>query len=488
MAKTDDIETWRLVVDHWRSQGKDLRHLEVPPELAAQLGVPLELTKERRGEDETEDDSQSEDDPMAKNSKKSTKVKQGVKSKKAQPAKKSPPPKTRGAKAVSAAEPTPVSTTPEELPPSASDAQAVVVANGELAHEGSANGEAKWKKRREFEGDMCGYAGCTRKADGYVSGIRSTKEGERDRRSLWFGPACIACVRKWHLDLIPMSLAELARQRNGASDLAAVLDIEVGEVHKRLLVAGIDERGNLLTGNPNQTQQPPQLQGQSMAQQNPGTALAVAEEQHTVAVAVPYNVIGAIRQEMATTAQALGSFVIRTQEQMDYASNYMQRVKGLLNDIEDKRKEIARPFRDVINTIQAHFNPVKADLLSVEGMLKQRIDEAYTWSQQQQQQSFVAAQSALAAGDNQGVALATSSAMSAEMSLSKGVSMRPVARFEFVDISQVPGQFWSPDPVKVQAYLDSLDTSQLQTAVAQGYVIIAGIRVWFESIVASRAA
>jgi hypothetical protein len=488
-VKTIDIETWRVVIDHWRSQGKDLRHLEVPPELAAQLGVPMDMAVERRREQEIETED-SEDHMVKKN----TKVKQGTKNKKAPP-----PPKKKSKKAplpkpkTASAEPVPVATTNKEgfemldrLALHAQISEAPAVGQGEIDEHGGALGTAKWKKRREFEGDMCGYAGCTKKSDGYVSGVRSTKEGERDRRSMWYGPACVSCVRKWHPNLNPVTLAALAQQRNGSSDLAAVLDIEVGEVHKRLTAAGIDERGQSLMINQPKTQ----FQDNSMTQRTPSTALAPSDttEQHNISVAVPYSVIGAIRSEMAATAQALSDFVIRTQEQMDYASKYMQRVKGLLKDVEDKRKDIARPFRDVINNIQAHFNPVKIDLQNVEEMIKARIDEAYRWSQQQKAQSFVEAQGALAAGDHQGVAVATQGAMAADLSLAKGISMRPKVCFEVVDPSQLPGIYWSPDPAKVQAYLDTLDLNQLQPALAAGYVIISGVRVWVENTVAARAA
>jgi hypothetical protein len=458
-----DIEIWRLVVEHWRSQGKDLRFLEVPRELAEQLGVPLELAVDRTKTHETEQESE---DTMAKKTVK--------KIKKAPPAKKTPPPKAKpkvASRATAKAEPVPVSTSPEDR------VREPVSPTEEPAVEGATE-ELKWKKRREFEGDMCGYAGCTKKADGYVSGIRSTKEGERDRRNLWYGPACVSCVRKRHPSLNPVSLAELAHQRTGASDLASVLDIEVGEVHKRLLAAGVDERGQSLTA--------PEQQGQTMPQA-PGTALAVAEESHTISVAVPYSIIGAIRAEMSTTLQALQPFVIRSQEQMDYASKYMQRVKGLFNDIEERRKDIARPFREVINTIQAHFNPVKADLQAVELALKSRIDEAYTWSQQQQAQSFAAAQGALAAGNTQGVAVATQQAMGADLSLAKGVSMQSVLCFEITDASRLPGIYWSPDAAKIQAALDS-DPDGARALLNQGYEVISGVRVWVENIVKARAA
>lgn len=490
MTIEEDIEVWRPVVELWKSQGKDLRHLEVPPELASQLGVPLELTRRR---EIVEDDDIEDEDTMAKKTAKQTKKKADTRT-----AKK----RTRPAIVTeTASEPTPVATAPvvgTEVPLASTVAappqlvQAQAAAGGE--YQGSAAGEKKWKKRSQFDGDSCGYAGCTKKSAGYIVGVRSTKEGERDRRTIWFGPACVSCVREWHPTLLPMTLAELAFQRNGASDLAAVLDIEVGEVHKRLAAAGVDEKGRPLGGQGDNTMngapQPmqPQQQMQQPQQQQPGTGIVAREEHHTVVVNVPYDVLAATRQEMATTAAALVPFVIRTQDAMDYASGYLQRVKGLYNHIDELRKALARPFKQVVEQIQEHCKPVLADLQAVELTIKGKIDEAYQWSQQQAAQSFQAAQTAVAAGNPQGVAIATQQAMEADLSLSKGVSMRPTVKFEIIDATQLHASFWSPDMAKIKAAIDSIPLDQLQATLNAGYTPFAGVRVWVENTVAARAA
>lgn len=465
------LEAWRLVVEHWRGQGKDLRHLEVPPELASQLGVPLDVTKERRQDEPIDQTEESEDDMAKKSASKKTPPKKGT-------AKKT---STNKAKAVSA-EPVPVATTPDELP----------AAPGGEYKDGTNRTDVKWKKRSQFEGDTCGLSGCARKADGYVAGVRSTKEGERDRRSLWFGPACNVCADKLSTGMKATSLAELAHQRNGVSDLALVLDLEVGEVQKRLLAAGVNEKGRPVNAQGQTYDGPipeaPMVPPSANAAFGTPVLLTNQTEEVHLAVVIPNDIMGAIQQEMSNSIAALQSFTVRSQGEMDYSSNYMQRVKGLFNQLDEKRKELGRPLREKIEQINGYFKPTLDLLEQVEGVIKQKVDEGYRWSQQQLAQGFNAAQAALAAGNTQGVAMATQQAMSADLSLSKGVSIRPKFKFEILNASLLPGGFWSPDNAKIQGYIDGLDQAQLQTAVMANLEIIPGVRVYQENTVSSRAA
>lgn len=386
------IEVWRLVVEHWRAQGRDLKHLEIPPELASQLGVPMDVTKERRP---LRDDNEEEEESMT-----------------------------------------------------AADS----------SYAGSAKNEPRWKKRKEFSGDECGYQGCTHKADGYVQGVRSTKEGKSDARGLWFGPACTSCVRKFHDTLVPLTLAQLAAQRNGASDLASILDIELGELQQRLEAAGIDERGNPLTT----------LQHNS--------EVTARQESFAIEVVIPYDSIEQKSAEAQQTLSALGAFQITTQEQMDYASSYLQRVKALFKELDEQRLAISRPFVKRVKEVQSRFKPALNLLSEVEAVLKNRIQAGYAYAQQQQAAAFGQAEAALAQGDMPGAALATQQAVAADISLSPGISMRYQLKWEVLDVSQLPGICWSPDPAKIQALIDA------------GHREIPGVRIWEEPILAARRA
>lgn len=409
MAETDEIEAWRVVVELWKSQKRDLKYLEVPPEIASQLGVPMEFAKVRRRESEEEDEETS------------TMTKQ---------------------------------------------TETVGEANA-----GSAQNEPTWKKRKEFDGTTCGYVGCTHDADGYVQGTRSTKEGANGR--LWYGPACTPCVRKWHQTLVPMSLAQLAAQRTGASDLAGILDLEVGEVLKRLDAAGIDEKGQRLTQLAPQAAEAGATLAEVFAE--PGAAIVALEQSYTIAVVVPFDAIEAVRSEMTQTLAGIAGFVITNQEQMDYASSYLQRVKGLSNEIDAARKAISKPFRKQVEAIQTYFKPALDALSDVEKGLKARIQAGYQLAQQTQAVAFQAAEAALAAGNVQQAGLATQSAIAADLALPKGLSMRSRLKWEVVDPSQVPGPLWSIDAVKVDAAIDA------------GHREIPGIRIWEDQSIAARA-
>lgn len=302
-----------------------------------------------------------------------------------------------------------------------------------------------WKKKKFFDGTECGYSNCKNPADGYIPEMtRPTKGGA----SLWFGPACTPCVRLWHDNLNPMSLAELARQRNGASDLAVVLDVEVGEVLKRLQGAGVDERGNSVALTP-----------------------AVSEN-----IAIPVPSLEAALAEVTETLVFLNTFHVTNQQQMDLASGWLHEVKERWSVIEEQRKGFAKPLQDKVKEVQAYFKP-PLDLLSqAERILKQKISEGSQRAQAAQQAALTAAHQALQQGNMQGVAIATQTVQAADVALSAGIGMRGIVRFEITDPSLLPPVFWSPDPAKVQQAIDA------------GHRVIPGVRVWEEQSVTARSA
>ena len=346
--------------------------------------------------------------------------------------------------------------------------------SNEPPNEPAAKNEPKWKRKAYFDGTECGYSGCTRAADGYVSGTKPTKGGVQG--ALWFGPACAACVRKWHPSLRPATLAELAYQRSGASDLALVLDVEVGDVLKRLALAGIDERGQPFHSNAQA--------GQAVlaAEGAPGAALAAQPSAgvyvYTDPVQIPIEALAAQRSYVQGVLQQLSNWHINSQSDMDYASTFVAQVKGMWASLEEQRKNLVKPLREKIEAVQEYFKPVLGDLKSLETVGKQKISEGNTRAQAAQQAAYEAAQRALQSGDTQGAALATQQAVSADITLAPGVGIRTEIAFEIVDYRQLPQDFWSwvPDPAKVQAAVDA------------GHRQIPGVRIFEKSVVSSRSA
>jgi hypothetical protein len=345
---------------------------------------------------------------------------------------------------------------------------------------------AEWKRKKYFDGTSCGLKDCKRTPDGYLCDTKPTKENRNGR--LWFGPACKKCVEKRGLNATALhTLAQLAIQRNGASDLALVLDIEVGEVLKRLQEAGIDERGNILAASEETSPAPEapegsqrQLPHMHMELTQPtngeGHALAVVQ---TPTITLSVSDIAAQKQETDGVLAFLQTFHIVDQTTMDMAAGWLngwvdqsgQRVPGVKarwKALEDARKEIGRPLREGLAQIRAYFAPALDALAEAETTLKRKIVEGSARAAQAQQQALAAAQRAHQESNAAMVAQAAQQAATADVALPQGVSQTMVTRFAVEDPSQLPGQFWSPDPQKIQA------------AINQGFTQIPGVRVWQE--------
>lgn len=404
------LEDWKIVIAHWRNQGRDLKYLGVPAELADQLGVPLSDTAATTTHRDEEDDMTE------------------------------PATKTSTARV--------------------------------------------WNKRKKFDGKTCGIRDCTRSAKGYMPGVRSTAEGKNGRP--WWGPGCKQCAAEQNIPLL--LIRELFEQQGkDVSGLSILLDLEVGEVMRRLeapdggmigrpvglqvfqdALEGIETPETLAT----EAQRPSSQIAPAADADDIALAFGDKMETYTISVALPLSTIESINAEVASTTTALTGFLVRSQAQMDYTSSYVQRVKALYNDLEEKRKAISLPFRKQVEKIQKGCKPALDGLLQLEKQLKALVEEGMVWAASQQQQAFQQAEQALAVGNLPQAALATQQAVQADITLSQGVSTRTYIKFEIVDPSVLPAECWSPDRAKVQAYIDA------------GYRFIPGVNMWEESSLA----
>jgi hypothetical protein len=314
------------------------------------------------------------------------------------------------------------------------------------------NAKLKWKRKTYFDGTECGYSGCTKPAKGYVSGTKPTKGG---KGALWFGPACDTCDP----NVKPISLAELARQRNGASDLALVLDIEVGDVHKRLAALGIDDRGNAL---------PPA---------NGGVALPATEDGIYIQaepIFVPVRDLDAKLAWLDQTLAWAATVHISNQIEMDQIGAFLVQVKGFIDNAEKARVAAVQPWENKAKEVSAFYNKVVNPAKRLEKVLKQKIDEGKQRADLAAQAAYLAAQAAHQQGNMAGVAMATQAAAAADVVLPQGIHVRPKIRWEIIDPNGVRSDLWSwvVDPAKVEA------------AIAAGdYNLGPGIRVWEENTV-----
>jgi hypothetical protein len=408
-----NLDDWRALIDHWRDQTRDIRHLDIPANIAATLGI--ELPKEI----DMTDESTAEHEPLG----------------------------------------------------------------------------AKWKKKKYFDGSTCGLKDCKRAPDGYVCDTKPTKGNPNGH--LWFGPACKKCLEKlgYPVEAI-IPLKELARQRGGASDLALVLDIEVGEALKRLAAAGIDEQGNTPVDQTEETP-PPVVETISGPIVTPPPGEGSCGQTHSVEaggqLALPDNgaapseaIVATPTIQMPTTvlvahdteAQGviafLQTFHVVDQPSMDNASLWVKEVKKKWNHLDETRKALGKPLREGLEQIQGYFKPAQDALKKAESILKAKIAEGNQRAQQAQQQALAAAQQAHATGNMQGTIAAAQQAATADVALPQGISQQMVVKFEVVDPSQLPGQYWSPD------------SNLIQAAINAGWRQIPGVRIWEEPQISAR--
>lgn len=374
----------------------------------------------------------------------------------------------------------------------------------------------KWKKKRYFDGSTCGLVGCKRAPDGYVCDTKPTGKEKDKVGRLWFGPACKKCmVKLGHNEGSVIPFKELARQRGGASDLALVLDIEVGDVLKRLEAAGIDEQGSTIGGEPQVgvaqpgVEQPPVGPETGLAPGQPlvipppeqptptpaantgagapvGAQLTIPEPAPNngapaglavvtaPSVQMPTEVIQGELVEANGVLAQLAVFHVVDQKTMDDASGWLKEVKKKWNALDETRKALGRPLRDALEEIQTYFNPPLNALKKAETLFKQKISEGSARALQAQQAALDAAQQALQAGNTPGVAIASQAAAAADVELPRGISQRMITKFEIVDVTQLPAWAWSPDANKVQA------------AINMGWTEIPGVRIWQEPSISAR--
>lgn len=312
-----------------------------------------------------------------------------------------------------------------------------------------------WKKRSTFDGTTCGIKDCSRGADGYIQGTRSTREGKNGRA--WWGPACRKCATLGGVS--PLSIQELfVHQQRDVSGLSIALDLEVGETLRRLEAGSVSMNSHAGTPEASHTQS-------EVVQQVPSGAISALakEETFSIAVVVPYDALEKADNEIRNTLSALDGtannpptpFLVRSQAQMDYASQYAAYVLQVHAALDKQCKALSEPFKRKVKEIQDPFAPRLKGLMALVARLKEIMLEGDAWARQQQQASLQQAQQALATGNMQGVAVATQQAASADVNLSQGVSARKKLVWRIVDPSRVPAALWSIDPAKVDAAIEA---------------------------------
>lgn len=179
--------------------------------------------------------------------------------------------------------------------------------------------------------------------------------------------------------------------------------------------------------------------------------------------------------------EVMKGYVIQSDDEYADAAELLKVVKHKFKVLDEERTISVKPLNDEVKEINAWFKPALDRLKECEVELK-KIMGAYSLAKQQEQQRLLAeaskaAEAALVtASDPQANVMAlVQQATDAQAPRVAGVSVSRVWKWELVDPSQVPSDYWSIDPAKLDA------------AVKAGAREIPGVRVYEDARVIARS-
>lgn len=186
--------------------------------------------------------------------------------------------------------------------------------------------------------------------------------------------------------------------------------------------------------------------------------------------------------EAAQTSEAmtlLQSFQIHTPEDFAFAGGVLKTVKARWKELEEKRTSVTGPINQALRQINDWFRPVQKPLKDAEELLKARIGTYEITQAAAREEAMLAAASAAAEGD-QAKALEHVSEI-VPTAIVPGVAIKAVWAFEITNEAEVPREYLSVDPKKIQASIWYADTPHTPPRP------IPGVRFFLEGQVRVRA-
>lgn len=131
------------------------------------------------------------------------------------------------------------------------------------------------------------------------------------------------------------------------------------------------------------------------------------------------------------------------------ATNVIRLIKDRLRALEDRRKLLTKPLNDRKREIDKFFKPYTSRLAQMEAALKRAIFASVQARETRNRESMLAAQAAAQTG----APVAPHLDAIDDRPLPPSTSIRRRWAYRVIDPAQVPGQYWSPDPAKIEAEL-----------------------------------
>lgn len=186
-------------------------------------------------------------------------------------------------------------------------------------------------------------------------------------------------------------------------------------------------------------------------------------------------------QENLEFVEVVKGYVIQNDDEYADAAELLKVVKHKHKLLDDERTISVKPLNDEVKEINAWFKPALDRLKQCETELKKIMGD-YSLEKQKEQQRLLAeaakaAEAALVTSSNpqQSVMQLVQQATAAQAPKVAGVTVSKVWKWELVDPSQVPSEYWS------------IDASKLDAALKNGVREIPGVRVYEDARVIARS-
>lgn len=180
--------------------------------------------------------------------------------------------------------------------------------------------------------------------------------------------------------------------------------------------------------------------------------------------------------EIEEALTAVLEYEMTNQGDIDFAKEELASTKGQLNELEAKRKAATQPLLKAKREIDGWFKPATTSLALLERAWKGKIKEGMAALETKRLALLAVAEKASKEGDMEAVQTAMIATSEATPDLA-GVQLRDNWLYEVTDEAAVPREFMSPDLRKLREAVKA----------AKGDIVIPGVKIWNDPIVASRS-
>jgi len=183
--------------------------------------------------------------------------------------------------------------------------------------------------------------------------------------------------------------------------------------------------------------------------------------------------------EARDAVEAFGSMTIESKEDLTFAAEMLQEVKGHTKRLTDKRTTVTKPLNDALKATRALFKPALDFYGECERIIKRKMSDAH---REAQAAARLALAEASVAAQDKDIAAVDEAIEKHEAANSfpeaDGIQYRSVWKYEITDASQIPREFLSPDLKLIGAHVTH----------RKGAAVIPGVRVYEDTIIAAKSA